>query len=82
VLFPDALQEVLAFSQQRFLLGNGHQLTIIFVSNRHAVNPVDAMRIQHQLAFRQRQNLLHVCRESIGIGVLQAGGLPGLQPLA
>ena len=47
----DALQEMFAFSEQRFIIRELDDLTGLLLRNWHAVDPVDAMRIQDELAF-------------------------------
>src|SRR6266446_5269533 len=47
----DAIKEVLTFRAQRFLVGNWNHLTAVLCCDGLAVEPVDAMRVQHQLVF-------------------------------
>jgi hypothetical protein len=42
----DAFQEVAALQAQRLLAADGHYLAFRPAGNRHAINPIDAMRIE------------------------------------
>src|SRR5262249_20783679 len=46
----DALQEVFALATQRLFPGKRHNLPVVAASNRHSIQPVDAVRVEGQLA--------------------------------